>query len=268
MGCSSTDKVRDEKDSNPPVTDRDTTVQDTTASKTRDQDEETETRLVMVVNPDAVGNWVQEHVDEWLGVPYKWGGESKQGVDCSGFVQAIYEEAFNWLLPRVTEQQVQAGRRIRPNQLRPGDLVFFKPENEYHHDGIYLGDNKFAHASSSEGVTIDSFENRYWQRYYWTSRRLLRPSRIPDTLRAELLDYRRVPDSTASAAQFLSDKDEFPIPSRIDTSQVKLARLKKNPDQDKNDQDNNDQDEIDPSPPTPTLDSMTTAADTTERTGW
>jgi cell wall-associated NlpC family hydrolase len=268
IGCSSSKEARDKNGSSPPVTNRDTTVQDTTGSKTQGQDEETETRLVMVMNPDAVGDWIREHVDEWLGVPYKWSGESKQGVDCSGFVQAIYKEAFNWLLPRVTEQQVQAGRRIRPNQLRPGDLVFFKPENEYHHDGIYLGDNKFAHASSSEGVTIASFENRYWQRYYWTSRRLLTPSRIPDTLRAELLDYRRVPDSTASSEQFLSDKDDFSIPSRIDTSQVKLARLKKKPDQKRTTLDETDRDEADPSPPTTTLDSMTTAADTTERKGW
>lgn len=287
LGCSSSEQVREEDESSPPVATPDTASQnaasqdaasqDTTASKMQEE-KRMQTRLVMVMNPGAVEQEIREHVDGWLGVPYKWGGDSKQGVDCSGFVQAIYKQVFDWLLPRVTEQQVRKGRRIRPNQLRAGDLVFFQPENEYNHSGIYLGENKFVHASSSEGVTIASLKTRYWQRYYWTSRRLLRPSRVPDTLKAELLTYHRVPDSTASSDQVLSDKDEFPVPSRIDTSRIGLARRKDETSQDETSQGKTSQGEteqpqtdpgnLDPSSSTPTLDSMSTAADTTERTGW
>ena len=272
LGCSSSEQVREEDESSPPVATPDTASQDTTASKTQEE-KRMQTRLVMVMNPGAVEQEIREQVDGWLGVPYKWGGDSKQGVDCSGFVQAIYKQVFDWLLPRVTEQQVRKGRRIRPNQLRAGDLVFFQPENEYNHSGIYLGENKFVHASSSEGVTIASLKTRYWQRYYWTSRRLLRPSRVPDTLKAELLTYHRVPDSTASSDQVLSDKDEFPVPSRIDTSRIGLARRKDETSQDETSQGETEQPQtdpgnLDPSSSTPTLDSMSTAADTTERTGW
>ena len=292
LGCSSSEQVREEDESSPPVATPDTASQnaasqdaasqdaasqDTTASKTQEE-KRMQTRLVMVMNPGAVEQEIREQVDGWLGVPYKWGGDSKQGVDCSGFVQAIYKQVFDWLLPRVTEQQVRKGRRIRPNQLRAGDLVFFQPENEYNHSGIYLGENKFVHASSSEGVTIASLKTRYWQRYYWTSRRLLRPSRVPDTLKAELLTYQRVPDSTASSDQVLSDKDEFPVPSRIDTSRIGLARRKDETSQGETSQGKTSQGEteqpqtdpgnLDPSSSTPTLDSMSTAADTTERTGW
>ena len=282
LGCSSSEQVREEDESFPPVATPDTASQnaasqdaasqDTTASKMQEE-KRMQTRLVMVMNPGAVEQEIREHVDGWLGVPYKWGGDSKQGVDCSGFVQAIYKQVFDWLLPRVTEQQVRKGRRIRPNQLRAGDLVFFQPENEYNHSGIYLGENKFVHASSSEGVTIASLKTRYWQRYYWTSRRLLRPSRVPDTLKAELLTYHRVPDSTASSDQVLSDKDEFPVPSRIDTSRIGLARRKDETSQDETGQGETEQPQtdpgnLDPSSSTPTLDSMSTAADTTERTGW
>lgn len=143
-----------------------------------------------VLRPAKVRAQIDEAAQEWYGVPYEWAGESKDGVDCSGFVQIIYQEAFSYQLPRVTETQVQAGSRVPRSQVRAGDLVFFQPEGEWNHVGVYLGDDTFAHASSSDGVTKDSLGAPYWNRYYWTARRPLKPAVLPDSLTSELVAYR------------------------------------------------------------------------------
>lgn len=139
---------------------------------------------------------IEEVAQEWLGVPYEWSGESKQGIDCSALVQTLFHEAFDRRLPRVTELQVQAGSTVTRPQLRAGDLVFFRPENQYNHVGLYLGEKTFIHASSSQGVTTAPIDTNYWRRYYWTARRVLSPSKVPDSLVSELVAY-QYPDSTA-----------------------------------------------------------------------
>lgn len=151
---------------------------------------------VKVLRPSEVRQQIVEAAQDWFGVPYQWGGESKNGIDCSGFVQRVYREAFSYRLPRVTETQVQTGRKVPRSKVRAGDLVFFRPENEWNHVGVYLGNGTFAHASSSDGVTKDQFGAPYWSRYYWTARRPLKPSVLPDSLTSELVAYRS-PDSTA-----------------------------------------------------------------------
>lgn len=113
-------------------------------------------------------------LDQWRGTPYHYGGMSKRGVDCSGFVMLTFRDQFSKLLPRETSQQAQAGQPVAENDLRPGDLVFFKiagGENGLH-VGIYQGDNLFIHASTSQGVTRSSLKNPYWQKHFWQARRL------------------------------------------------------------------------------------------------
>lgn len=157
-----------------------------------------------VLRPEKVRAQIDEAVQDWYGVPYEWAGESKDGVDCSAFVQNLYQEAFSYRLPRVTETQVQTGSKVPRSQVRPGDLVFFKPEGEWNHVGVYLGDDTFAHASTSRGVTKDSFDASYWRRYYWTARRPLKPSVLPDSLTSELVAYRALgasSDTTTTRAQ-------------------------------------------------------------------
>jgi len=157
-----------------------------------------------VLRPSNVAAQIDEAAQDWYGVPYQWGGESKSGVDCSAFVQNIYREAFSYQLPRVTETQVRTGTNVPRSQVRAGDLVFFRPEGEWNHVGVYLGDDTFAHASSSGGVTKDPFDASYWSRYYWTARRPLKPSVIPDSLTSELVAYRSpdaAPDTSAARAR-------------------------------------------------------------------
>lgn len=115
---------------------------------------------------------VRAEYDRWKGTPHVLGGNSRRGMDCSAFVRRVFTDAFDIRLPRTTESQVTRGRRISRDDLQPGDLVFFRPAKT-RHVGIYLNDGKFAHASSSEGVTISSLDLEYWRDAYWMSRRIL-----------------------------------------------------------------------------------------------
>jgi len=97
------------------------------------------------------------------------------GVDCSGFTSLVmYENGYR--VPRVSGNQARVGAPVYKNQLQLGDLVFFdtKGSGRITHVGFYLGGNLMAHASSSKGVTIVFFSNRYFQSRYVTARRIIR----------------------------------------------------------------------------------------------
>jgi cell wall-associated NlpC family hydrolase len=110
--------------------------------------------------------------ESWMGTPYELGGESRDGVDCSALVQALYDEAFNMDLPRTTGKQAGVGRSVSRSNMRPGDLVFFRTADQQKHVGAYLDNGTFVHASSSSGVTVSPLRYDYWQSNYWTTRRL------------------------------------------------------------------------------------------------
>lgn len=109
---------------------------------------------------------------EWRGTPYRLGGNSKRGIDCSGFVQNTFQRRFASALPRTTEQQVRKGKKISKKQLRSGDLVFFRIGRGVRHVGIYLNNGQFIHASKSAGVTQSDMNNSYWAPRFWQARRL------------------------------------------------------------------------------------------------
>ena len=113
----------------------------------------------------------QQH-REWQGVRYRLGGQSKVGVDCSGFVQLTYQSKLGVYLPRTAKQQSKLGTQIQKRELEAGDLVFFRTGPTSKHVGIYLEKNKFLHVSQRKGVTISRLDNVYWQSKYWKSVRL------------------------------------------------------------------------------------------------
>lgn len=127
--------------------------------------------------PDSVAaEWRREvppTVHVWKGTPYRWGGTSQRGVDCSGFSREVFRQAAAYELPRTSRSQAHIGTPVVQTQLRLGDLVFFDTLDRGHitHVGIYLGDGKFAHASSSRGVVVDKLEKRYYQRAFRKARR-------------------------------------------------------------------------------------------------
>ena len=101
------------------------------------------------------------------------GGTNRHGIDCSVCVQRLYRDLFDRQIPLTTALQSKSGRWIGKEQLRTGDLVFFKVPYKGRHVGIYLSEMEFAHASTSRGVTISSLEEVYWRQTYWTARRYL-----------------------------------------------------------------------------------------------
>jgi cell wall-associated NlpC family hydrolase len=113
-------------------------------------------------------------VARWIGTPYRMGGTTRRGVDCSGFVRAVYRDAFGVELPRNSRAQHRVGQSVRKRDLAPGDLVFFDTldRGRITHVGIYLGDGLFAHASSSRGVTRARLGKHYYQRAWVGARRL------------------------------------------------------------------------------------------------
>ncbi|MGQ9525105.1 MAG: C40 family peptidase [Armatimonadota bacterium] len=93
----------------------------------------------------------------FLGTPYKWGGNGPGGIDCSGFVRAVFAINGEWL-PRVSCQQALVGKPVPFNQLRPGDRLYFAMKGKgIDHTGMYIGGGQFIHASSNRGcVAVDS----------------------------------------------------------------------------------------------------------------
>ncbi len=108
----------------------------------------------------------------WRGTPYKYGGLSRKGVDCSGFVHQAYKAVYNISLPRSTNDQIRQGERVNINALKTGDLLFFNTGWKVRHVGIYVEKGKFMHASTSRGVTISNINNAYWRKNYTQARRL------------------------------------------------------------------------------------------------
>ena len=108
----------------------------------------------------------------FLGTPYVFGGTSRSGFDCSGFVQHVFA-MLGMRVPRTADAQYDAGHRVRGG-IKPGDLVFFQTYTEGpSHVGIYLGHGKFVHASSSHGVMVSNLSDAYWANRYIGAKRMI-----------------------------------------------------------------------------------------------
>ena len=106
----------------------------------------------------------------WLGVPYRGGGTTRRGVDCSGLTSAIYSKVYQKELERNSDDQRKKDcRKVKKGKLREGDLVFFhngRKKKRATHVGIYLKDRKFIHASTSQGVIVSTLEEEYWKKHW------------------------------------------------------------------------------------------------------
>jgi lipoprotein Spr len=106
-------------------------------------------------------------IEEWYGVPYRFGGTSKSGIDCSAFVRQLYGDVYNKGLLRTSLEQFATALYLRRDELKEGDLVFFRIHGKrISHVGVYLYEGKFVHASVSQGVVISDLSDGYWTRYY------------------------------------------------------------------------------------------------------
>jgi len=113
-------------------------------------------------------------VIKYLNTPYKYGGNTKDGMDCSAFTQILFRDVFNISLERSARLQYTQGSEVsKSDELKVGDLVFFNTRKRVKpgHVGIYIGDNLFAHASTKKGVTITALDYDYYSRTYMGARR-------------------------------------------------------------------------------------------------
>lgn len=110
----------------------------------------------------------------YLGVPYRRGGTGLQGFDCSGFVQAMYENTLGLVLPHNAKAQAAATEKIDKTELQPGDLVFFNTlRRAFSHVGIYIGEGKFIHSPRAGGeVRIEDMRDSYWVKRFNGARRV------------------------------------------------------------------------------------------------
>ncbi len=124
-------------------------------------------------SPGATRSRLMQAVMSYIGTPYRIGGVDHSGIDCSGFSMVVFNSVFDVELPHSALEQSSLGDRVSKDNLQPGDLVFFKTVgNRISHVGIYLGDDLFANASVSQGVTISSLDSRYYKRRYAGARRI------------------------------------------------------------------------------------------------
>jgi lipoprotein Spr len=101
-------------------------------------------------------------IDEWWGTPYRYGGKTKSGVDCSAFTGALVKDVFGITLPRTAREQYGFCEKILMDDLQEGDLVFFNTRGGVSHVGVYLGNTYFVHSSVHDGVTISSLNDKYY----------------------------------------------------------------------------------------------------------
>ena len=116
-----------------------------------------------------------EAINSWMGVPYKYGGTDRDGIDCSAFVGVIYRQVYGISLNRSANDMLRNVTLISKAQLREGDLVFFtNSKGKVSHVGIYLKDGLFAHSSTSNGVSVSRLDNTYWQKHFYKGGRVKR----------------------------------------------------------------------------------------------
>ena len=126
-----------------------------------------------VATPDARGNDVVELAEQYLGTPYRSGGTTTNGVDCSGLTYSVYR-SVGVRLPRSSDDQARVGEPVSRDELAPGDLVFFGSSSNVSHVGIYAGDGEFIHASTrAHSVRFDRLDNKYFSSRYVAARRVL-----------------------------------------------------------------------------------------------
>jgi murein DD-endopeptidase / murein LD-carboxypeptidase len=115
-----------------------------------------------ILNTDLYGS-----IEKWLGTPYRYAGKTLDGIDCSSFVNKIYENVYCYMLTGNSADLAKQVTKLPKNELQEGDLVFFKiNKRNISHVGVYLGDDKFAHASRSKGVIISDLNHPYYRKYF------------------------------------------------------------------------------------------------------
>ena len=131
---------------------------------------------------DFTSDEFRETAKQYLNIPYRWGGTTTSGFDCSGYVLKVFTD-LGIELPRTSNSQYQVGESVAKDELQPGDLVFFNTlGNGVSHVGIYYGDGKFIHSQSYKGVSItDLNDPKYWGARYVGAKRIANVGEVLQT---------------------------------------------------------------------------------------
>lgn len=126
------------------------------------------------VKEDEISNVkLYAFIDDWYGVPYKYGGKNKSGIDCSNFTATLYNTIYNKSVTGSSASIFNQCKTVPKSDLKEGDLLFFKIDQEgISHVGVYLQNNKFVHATTKKGVMIDDLDEAYYKKYFYKAGRL------------------------------------------------------------------------------------------------
>jgi probable lipoprotein NlpC len=116
-----------------------------------------------------------ESMISWKGTPYRYGGSSKKGTDCSGFVTSVYNEVYGKQLQRSSKDMVKDVKYVSKKEMKAGDILFFKINGKsISHVGIYIANNKFIHASTKSGVVVNDLDQEYYVKTFYKAGRVKR----------------------------------------------------------------------------------------------
>jgi probable lipoprotein NlpC len=127
-----------------------------------------EAPLAGVAAEDGRARFIQA-AQQYRGVPYRYGGRDRRGLDCSGLVFLSFQDSLQVEVPRRSEDLYHWTERLEKEEIRPGDLVFFEQQGRIFHVGIYIGEGWFFHSASSgpkTGVMYSRLDERFWSRSY------------------------------------------------------------------------------------------------------
>ena len=125
------------------------------------------------VSPRDINYPLYATIDEWYGTPYKYGGHSREGVDCSDFASILFDKAYGISISGPCASLLEQCKPIKEADLKEGDLVFFKINSKtVSHVGVYLQNNKFVHASVHSGVVISDLTADYYKKYFYKAGRI------------------------------------------------------------------------------------------------
>ena len=134
--------------------------------------------LLGVAPTDLTNALLLSQMEKWFGTQYCFGGSTDSCIDCSSFTQVILRDVYNVKIPRNSQQQFDASTKIEVENLKEGDLVFFNTVSAsmiITHVGVYVCNNKFVHASTSKGVTINDLSEKYFAKAYRGAGRFINP---------------------------------------------------------------------------------------------
>ncbi len=177
------------------------------------------------VEPMTLDGLVAE-AGNWIGTRYRYGGNTRDGIDCSGLVVQVYKKVFDISLPRTSRDQYTYCERIKRKDITVGDLVFFATRRgdlkTVSHVGIYIGDNRMIHASSSRGVIISNLDETYYTKRYVSAGRIKalanliknarqpQPQAAPPVVATPAAEVKQPTPETTSETAPETDSEAFP----------------------------------------------------------